>query len=165
MAVLDEFAPTGSEGVYVPEPELPRPKTPEEAGKLDPGTAFIDPAGKRRTVPYRPATLEDVADIPEGAQFVDPSGTLREKPRDEGVGFTAQMLYDMALTPEAKKEVMEKFSPGQIKEAPDGLYVDDNGTFRRPGAERGLGETAGYLASQAAPLGGMVAGGVMGTEL
>src|SRR6516164_414035 len=96
------FAAEG--GWPVPLPELQKVNTPEEADKLEPGTQFLDPEGKKRVVPYRPTTAEDAAALPEGAQFLDPEGNLRVNPRYEGVGFTAQILHDMALTDQGREE-------------------------------------------------------------
>ena len=50
--------------------------------------------------------------IPEGAQFLDPEGQLRQKPTYEGVGFTAQTLYDMAINPKEQKRALEYAYPG-----------------------------------------------------
>ena len=149
-------------GWPVPLLELPRPKTPEEAGKLDPGTDFLDPEGKKRTVPYRPKTPEEAAALPEGAQFLDPQGKLKTNPKYEGVGFSAQMLHDMALTDKGRMDALKTVYGDKVKVGPQGLYVeDDNGVFRKPD-RRGLTGGLGGAASEVAPLSGMAIGSVLG---
>jgi len=158
--------PEVAEGaVFQPSALLPQIKDDEGYRSLDPGTKFRDPEGKTRTKPYEVTGDEDYASVPEGALYVGPDKIPRTKPRYEGIGFTAETLHEMAVTPEAQREVLEKFYPGQVKEDAGGLYVDDDGTLRRPGAERGAGELVGHIAAEAAPLGGMMAGGVAGAEL
>lgn len=142
------------------EPKLPQLKDPSEAEALAPGTKFLDPAGVTRVKPYVAKELADVASIPEGAEFVDPTGVTRKKPTYEGVDFTAQTLYDMALTPKEKKKALERSYPGMVKEGPEGLYIDDKGTFRKPG--RGISSVAGFAASAAAPTAGAVLGAIGG---
>lgn len=146
------------------------PKVPEIAGdedyaKLSPGSKYTGPDKKTRIKPYEVTGDDDFASVPEGAHYMGPDKKVRIKPTYEGVGFTAEMLHDMATTPEGKKEALEKIYPGKVKEDSAGLYIDDEGTLRRPGAQRGAAELAGYTASEAAPLGGMTLGGVAGTEL
>lgn len=149
-------------GWPVPLPELPRPKSPEEAGKLDPGTEFLDPEGKKRVVPYRPKTPEDAAVLPEGSQFLDPEGNLKTNPKYEGVGFTAQMLHNMALTDQGRMKALKTVYGDKVKVGPQGMYVeDDNGVFRKPD-NRGFTGSLGSAASEVAPLGGMALGSVLG---
>lgn len=146
-----------------------KPSSFEEMVKLKPGTLFLDPEGNERV---RPEILEigkdQYADLPEGTRFVaqgDPTRTERVKPVYEGVGFTAQYLYDSALTAEGKKAALERSYPGQVKEGPDGFYIEDEGVYRKPG--RGLGGALGEMAAATPPAlgmaGGAVAGGLGGT--
>jgi hypothetical protein len=159
----DYFAAEG--GWAVPLPELPRPKTPEEAAKLDPGTDFLDPEGKKRTVPYRPKTPEEAAALPEGAQFLDPQGKLKTNPKYQGVGFTAQMLHDMALTEKGQMDALKTIYGDKVKVGPQGLYVeDDNGVFRKPDRRGLMGAIGGDIA-ELPPLAGMAGGTVLGGGL
>lgn len=152
---------------------LPRPKSPEEAEKLGPGAKFIDPQGVTRTVPYRPKSLQEADQLPEGAQFLDPQGTLRTTPTYEGIGFTAQTLYDMAANDKERQKALERSYPGKVKRLPrtGQFYIDDDGTLRKP---KGFAEAPGsYLAAIAAPIilstageiGGGIAGGTAGSIL
>lgn len=143
-------------------PELPKPKTPEEAANLDPGTEFIDPTGKKKIVPYRPSDPEEAAALPEGATFITPEGKTKRMPVYQGVGFTAQLLHDMALTDEGREEALRTMYGDKVKRGPQGLYVqDDDDVFRKPDS-RGLAASAGHAVSEAAPLAGMTAGAVIG---
>ena len=160
----DEIPEVAEGAVFQPSQLLPQITGNEDYRALAAGSKFRDPEGKVRTKPYEIVGDEDYAAVPEGAIYVGPDKVPRTKPRYEGIGFTAEMLHDMAQTPEAQKQVLEKFYPGQVKQDVAGLYVDDNGTLRRPGAQRGLGEWAGYTAAEAAPLGGMAAGGALLSE-
>jgi hypothetical protein len=132
---------------------------PAEVEKLAPGTKFKDPTGKVRVKPYtvRAETADqDLEAVPEGAQFVDPTGKMREKPKFEPLNFSSQTLYDMSVTPSEKRKSLERSYPGNVKEDKEGLYVEDNGKFRRPG--RGLSSAGGFVASAAAPTAGSVLG-------
>ena len=144
--------------------ELPTPKNFAETAALKPGTVFLDPTGTKRVRPELLKVQKDqYADLPEGASFVaadDPEQVERIKPAYQGVGFTAQFLHDSALTPEGKKSALERSYPGKVKEGPDGLYVDDGGTYRKPG--RGASGALGSAAANTAPALGMVGGGALG---
>ena len=83
--------------------EKPRISTPEEAARLSPGTAFIGPDEKERVVPYKVSHPQDIANVPDGADFVGPDGKLRQKPKYEGINFTAQTLYDMGVNDKERK--------------------------------------------------------------
>lgn len=144
-------------------------KTPEEAAKLEPGTEFLDPSGKRRTVPYRPKTLDEADVLPEGAQFVDPFGKLRQVPVASDLDFTTQTLYNMAANNKERQKILEKSYPGKVKQNPrtGEFYIDDNGKLIKP---RGFSESPGaFVVGQAAPaLGsavGETAGGLFGGAL
>lgn len=148
--------------------DKPRVHTPEEAAKLAPGTSFIGPDEKERVVPYKVSHPQDVANVPDGADFVGPDGKLRQKPKYEGVGFSAQSLYDIAHSDKGRKMALEKFYPGKVKDDPSGgFFVEDEGKFYKPG--RGVSSVTGAIASEAIPtvlagLGGLT-GGAAGTAI
>lgn len=139
----------------------------EDYDALLPGAKFIDPEGVTRIKPVK--SDEDYDRVPEGTEFVDPEGTKRVKPKSEGIGFTAQMLHDMALTDEGRKKALETIYPGKVKQDTTGAYyVEDNGLLRRPG--RGsLGSRLGGAAATTAPAvgmtGGLLLGGAGGTAI
>jgi hypothetical protein len=147
----------------------PRIKTPEEAARLAPGTSFIGPDEKERVVPYKVTHPEQIASIPDGADFVGPDGKLRQKPKYEGIDFTAQSLYDMGVNDKERKKALERSYPGKVRDDPSGgFYVeDDNGVSRKPG--RGLSKITGGVASAAAPtilsVLGALGGGAAGTAV
>jgi len=147
--------------------QLPKVSSPDEAAKFNPGTAFLDPSGNRRVVPYRPKSLSEVDSLPEGAHFLDPSGNLREVPRYEGLDFTAQTLYDMAVNDKEREKALSRSYPGKVKrnERTGEFYVDDDGTLRR--SKGFLSAPGATIAAEAAPvigsIGGGIAGGVAGT--
>jgi hypothetical protein len=149
--------------------EKPRVHTPEEAARLAPGTTFIGPDEKERVVPYKVTHPEQIADIPDGADFVGPDGKLRQKPKYEGIDFTAQSLYDMGVNDKERKKALERSYPGKVRDDPSGgFYVeDDNGVSRKPG--RGLSKITGGVASAAAPtilsVLGALGGGAAGTAV
>jgi len=151
-------------------PQVYRPKTPEEAEALPPGSKFVTPDGERMVVPYRPKTPEDAeVEVPEGARFITPEGEAGTMPKYEGVGFIAQTLYDMVLTDEGREQALKTIYGDKVKKTPLGkFYVDDDGVFRRPDG-RGVGGMLGHTAAEAAPLagmtGGMYLGGAGGTLL
>jgi len=141
-----------------------------EVDALSPGTKFLDPEDSTRVVtkPYTPSTYDDLKDIPEGAPFIDPkSGKPSKKPYFRSVGFTAQMLHDMALSPAGRRQALERVYPGKVFEDAEGLFVNDGGTLRRPGSGRGAGAFLGATAAETAPAvgltGGLVIGGAAGS--
>lgn len=149
--------------------DLPRPKSPEDAEKLGPGAKFIDPQGVTRTVPYRPKSLQEADLLPEGAQFIDPQGVARVTPSYEGIDFTAQTLYDMAVNDKERQKALERSYPGKVKrhERTGDFYIDDEGTLRKP---KGFaGAPGAYLASVAAPTilstAGEIGGGIVGSVI
>ena len=152
----------GGEFGGLPEPQKPPQKITDDAEylKLSPGTEFVDPDGKTRVKPYEVKLDSDYMNVPEGAQFIDPEGTVRQKPKFEPIDFTAQTLYDMSITPAEKRKALERSYPGKVKEDQQGLYVEDNGKFYRPG--RGWEAAAGFAASAAAPTAGAVLGALGG---
>lgn len=123
---------------------------------LAPGTKFKDQSGTEFVKPWIVNSDTDYARVPEGAIFQDAQGKRYRKPEFEGVGFTAQSLYDMSVTLKERKKALEFEYPGKVKEDAEGLYVDDNGTFRRPG--RGAAKYTGFAAGAAAPVTGAVLG-------
>lgn len=162
MAIGGEFMLPGA-GTLA---DLPHPKSPEDADKLGPGAKFVDPQGVTRTVPYRPKSLKEADELPEGAQFFDPQGTLRTTPTYEGIDFTAQTLYDMAVNDKERQKALERSYPGKVKrhERSGEFYIDDNGTLRKP---KGFAEAPGaYLSALAAPTvlstAGEIGGGLLG---
>src|SRR5262245_14204752 len=136
-------------------------KTDEDFTALAPGSVFHDPEGKQRTKPYIVTGDDDLWKVPEGAQFLDPEGQLRTRPRFEGVSVTTQTLYDMAGNDRERRKVLERGYPGgEVKQGPEGLYVEDKGGMFKPG--RGLGAAVGHTLAQAAPIGGMLIGSAVG---
>jgi hypothetical protein len=131
--------------------DKPRVTSREEAERLSPGTSFIGPDGKERVVPYKAMQPQDVANIPDGSDFVGPDGVLRQKPKYEGIDFTAQTLYDMGVNDKERKRALERSYKGKVRDDPSGgFYVeDDDGVMRKPG--RGISRITGGAASAAAP--------------
>lgn len=151
-----------------PESFLTKVASDEDYDKVKFGDQFIDPEGNKRTRPWEVKTDDDFASVPEGAQFLDPEGNLREKPRYEGINYTSQTLYNMAVNDKERKKALELGYPGKVKQEGKEFYVDDEGTLRKP---RGMTQTGmgllGGLTSAAAPtlgaIGGEIAGGVAGS--
>lgn len=150
----------GPNAIVRPDPKPAAPKSRDEFEALSPGTKFVDPEGMTRVKPYTPKSATDFADVPEGAQFLDPEGQLRQKPTYEGIDFTAQTLYDMAVTDKERRKALERSYPGKVKESPEGLYVEDDGKLRKPG--RGVAKYTGFAAAAAAPTVGSVLGALGG---
>ena len=150
-------------GLGVTSAEMPpkQVKSLEEAQALDPGTNFIDPTGKKRTVPYRAKTPEEADEFPEGVQFIDPSGAMRTTPKYESLDFTSQTLYDMSTNEKEREKALELSYPGKVKKHPrtGQSYVDDNGTLRR---SKGAYDILPFLTAQVAPVAGAVAGEIGG---
>jgi hypothetical protein len=130
---------------------------------LAPGKKFKDPSGTLRVKPYEVGDDETYWTVPEGSQFLDPEGTLRTKPNYEGVGFTAQTLYDMGTNPRERRRALERSYPGKVKESGGQFYVEDDGVLRRP---KSMGESwssaASGIAAGAAPVAGAIGGEVGG---
>lgn len=147
-------------GLRAPLPDKARVSSDEDFEKLSPGTEFVDPEGKTRIKPYAVKSDSDYRNVPEGAQFVDPEGNTRRKPEFGPIGFTAQTLYDMAVTPSEKRKALERSYPGKVKQDDEGLYVDEDGKLRRPG--RGAQAVGGLAASAAAPVVGTAIGALGG---
>jgi len=146
---------------------VPSVKGDDDYQALMPGMKFKDPTGNVRTKPYKVESDEQYEAIPEGAQFLDPNGNLRSKPKYEGIDFTAQTLYDMAVNDKERRKALERSYPGKVKERAGKLYIDDDGTLRRP---KGFGDApvAGIAAAAAPTIGsiaGEIAGGTAGTAV
>jgi hypothetical protein len=139
---------------------VPTVKGNDDYEALQPGMKFKDPTGNLRTKPYKVESDEQYEDIPEGAQFLDPKGALRTKPKYEGIDFTSQTLYDMAVNDKERRKALERSYPGKVKDRAGKLYIDDDGTMRRP---KGFGDApqAG-IAAVAVPTIGSMAGEIAG---
>ena len=130
--------------------------------KLLPGQKFTDSAGKVFTKPWIVKDDDDFEKVPEGASFVDAQGNKFTKPKFQPISATAQMLYEMAQTPDAKEQALKTIYGDKVKRYPSGdLYVDDNGTPRKPGA-RDIGTFAATSAASTAPAIGMGIGEALG---
>ena len=141
-----------------PKDTTPRIKDAGEYDTLPAGSKYLDPEGKQR---YKPIKDDNDYDkIVEGQEYADPSGTIRKKPVFEPLNFSSQTLYDMSVTDSEKRKSLERSYPGKVKEDKKGLYIDDNGTLRRPG--RGLSAVTGFASSAAAPTIGAVTGALGG---
>lgn len=129
---------------------------------LEPGTHFVDPGGQERTKPYVVREADDYDLVPEGADFIDPKGEARTKPRFERLDVTSQTLYDMALTDNERKKILERgYGADSVKQDPrTGEYYvqkDDKFYKSKPGLE--------LLAAGAVPTGGAIAGGILGGSI
>lgn len=163
-----EFAPTGSEGLAVPEDFGVQHVTDAASyEKVKPGTVYIDPGGQRKTKPYRikPGShaSSEYAALPENVPYIDPEGVSRVTPKYEDLDFTTQTLFNMSATDAERKNSLERGYPGKVKENKETgeLYVEDEGVRRR---SRGFGKSPGaFIASQALPVAGAVGGGIVGT--
>lgn len=122
---------------------------------LSPGRAFVDSKGKKFVKPWLVEDESDFEHVPEGAQFIDKEGNRFTKPKFAPISPTAQMLYETAQTPDAKEQALKTIYGDKVKKYPSGeLYVDDNGTARKPGA-RDIGTFAATSAANVAPAVGM----------
>lgn len=146
-----------------------------EYDKLPHNAQYADPDGNVRTKQaYQVTNEKDYHNVPEHGTYIDPDGNERMKPAYEPLSYSAQTMYSMAVTPEEKKKVLEKFygkgrtlsdlvteQPGNanIHQLDNGEFiVDDAGTLRAPGKMNSLGSAAGVVGGNIAP----VAGGVLG---
>lgn len=140
----------------------PQIKGDEDFAKLEPGSKFTDPEGKQRVKPYSVKSDADYESVPEGEKFIDPEGKVREKPRFEGVSYTSNLLYNMAVNDKERKKALEVSYPGKVKESKPGeFYVEDEGGVKRK--PRGfMGAPGAFLSAQAAPVIGSIAGEIGG---
>jgi hypothetical protein len=128
---------------------------------LKPGQKFTDSAGKVFTKPWIVEDDSDFEKVPEGASFVDKEGNKFKKPEYEPLSVTAETLYQMAQTDDAKEQALKVVYGDKVKRDPGGaLYVDEDGTLRKPG--RGLTGAAGNFVAQTAPAAGLGLGSVFG---
>lgn len=143
-------------------PKIAYPASKEDFDALPFGSEFVDPEGALRVKPYTPQSKEDFDLVPEGAEFLDPTGQARIKPKYEGVDFTTQTLYDMALTDKERFKSLERAYPGKVKKEGDEVYVDDEGTRRKPGRGPALSRVASKVLAEGAPMAGMIGGTALG---
>ena len=129
---------------------------------LPEGSQYFSPDNKRRTKHYEVRDDADFMRVPEGAPYMGPDGISRTKPNYGDIGFTAQALHDMALTPEAKTEALRRSYGDKVKTDEAGPYVqEEDGLIRRPGI-RSFGSAMGTAAAETLPAIGMVGGGLLG---
>lgn len=139
---------------------LPTIGSNEDYQALMPGMKFKDQSGKQYVKPYKVESDEDYEAVPEGAEIVDSQGKKFKKPQYQGVDFTAQTLYDMAVNDKERRKALERSYPGKVKERAGKLYIDDDGTLRRP---KGFGDApAAGIAAAAAPTIGSIGGELLG---
>lgn len=146
---------------------VPTIKGDDDYAALNPGMKFKDSAGKQYVKPYKVESDEQYEDVPEGADIIDAQGKKFKKPAYEGIDFTAQTLYDMAVNDKERRKALERSYPGKVKDRAGKLYIDDDGTLRRP---KGFGDApVAGLAAAAAPtlgsIGGEIAGAGVGTAV
>jgi hypothetical protein len=92
---------------------VPTVKDNDAYDALSPGMKFKDPTGHVRVKPYKPENDEQYEDIPEGAIFINREGKAVAKPKYEGIDFTSQTLYDMAVNDKERRKALERSYPGQ----------------------------------------------------
>lgn len=164
MSAFEKAAQRTRQSVKSPTPasKVVTIETDREYELLSPGTFYAGPDGKERAKPWYVNSEQDYDKVPEGANFIDPEGALRQKPRYEGIGFTSQTLYDMALNDKEREKALERSYPGKVKRttAKNEFYVDDDGVLRKPGA--GGEKVPSFLAASALPVGGAVLGAIGG---
>lgn len=128
---------------------------------LRPGDDFIDPNGQTRTKPWTVKRDRDYEEVPEGSDFIDPAGQLRTKPKFEGVDFTTQTLFNMALNDKERRKALERNYPGKVRDDIGELYVaEDDGRMLKPGSGSLATRVPAFIASAAAPAVGSVAGAI-----
>jgi hypothetical protein len=158
-----DLASIGPEGV-TPDLEKTPPSVTDTASydAISPGMDYLDPKGQKRTKPYRVKDADEYAALPEGVPYLDPEGNARTSPKYEDLDFTTQTLYNMSVTDAERKKALERGYPGKVKtnKQTGEMYVDEDGTLRR---SRGYNKSPGsYIASQAAPVIGSIAGEIGG---
>lgn len=165
---LDPYAgaaPGTQKGPLIPDttaPPLPTITGDDDFAALKPGTAFRGPDNKVHTKLWTVDSDEDFDIVPEGAQFIGPDKKTYRKRVSDGIGYTAEMLYQMALTDDAREQALKKIYGDKVKRDTVGnFFVEDGDVIRRPGA-RGVASDLGYLTAEAAPSAGLVIGGLLG---
>lgn len=158
-ARLARGATKGQQGIpYTPEP-LPAPQSKEDYAQLPSGADFLSPEGEKLVKPYYPKTEDEYEAVPAGAKFVSPDGKKLTKPTYEGISSTAQTYYDMARSDRERFKILNDYYPGKVKKAGSKLYVDDEGTLRKPGQEgKGTDLVVPFLASSFLPTAGAIGG-------
>ena len=146
---------------YTPGIPLPKIEKKEQFEALPAGRDYIDPEGNKRTKPYTAKTLDEFNTVPEGADYINPEGKIQTKPKYEGVGFTAQMLFDMAPDDERREQALKAVYGDKVKKTPMGIFVDDDGVLRKPN-HGGIGGELGHAAAETAPAIGMMGGAALG---
>jgi len=142
---------------------LPRVSSQEEYNSIPPDSEYYDPEGNLRRKPWQAMDAASYAKVPDGALYSDPDGNIRKKPVYEGIDYTAQTLYDMSINDKERRRALERSYPGMVKENPLGeLYVDEDGTLRKPGGGSAKRIAAGVTAA-AAPTAFSVLGAIGGT--
>lgn len=167
--MADGIAPPamGEAGLVVPDAPLPRMQSDADYAGFGPGTKYVDPQGQTRQKPWVMKTDRDpIYDrIPEGEIYTDPTGQRRRKPKYQGVGFTTQTLYDMAMTDKERENALAHgYDRDKIKsdKRTGELYVETSDPAVRLAPGRGNIATrvgAGTL-GLAAPVGGAIVGSV-----
>lgn len=154
----------GTEATYIPDTGPQKITGTEDYDKLGSGTQYIDPEGKTRTKPWTVTDAKSYEAVPEGEHFTDPEGKVRQKPTYEGVDFTTQALYDMTLNDKEKSNVLARaYGKDAVKRDEAGaLYVDQGVKRLKPGHGSGLKRAGAYTLAETAPVGGAIAGGLVG---
>lgn len=144
------------------EAPIPRVTSQEEYDGVPYGKTYTDAEGNTYKKNYVVGSAEEYANVPEGEAYRDPQGNEYKKTKYEGIGFTAQTLYDMALTDDGRRQALKTVYGDKIKTDPMGeLYVDDDGVARKPG-RGGVTDRLGHAAAETAPALGMAGGGQLG---
>lgn len=136
----------------------------EDYDKLPGGSKYVGPDKKSYVKPYAVTSDEEFDAVPEGAEYIGPDDQHYKKPVYRPLdSFSAQTLYDMARTDQAKEQALKQFYGENVKRDQGGFYVEDpdGGVPRRPGA-RDLKTGAGVAAAEVFPAIGMTGGGLLG---
>lgn len=137
----------------------------EEYAALAPGSYFIAPDGQKLRKPWYVTDDASYDTVPEGEIFVAPDGRKMQKPKYEGLPYTVQTLYNMAVNDKERMKILEQAYPGRVRTTPRGeLYVEEEGGVRRKG--KGFTESPGaYISAEAAPALGATAAEIGGAAL
>ena len=145
------------------------PLEPERAkatyDSLQGGSKYVDPTGTQRIKPFEVKDQQSYGAVPDGATYKDPTGTTRKKPEVEGVGFAAQTLFDMSTNDDERHKALARtYGDKNVKRDPGTgeFSVTADGKTLKPGHGKGVARPAAALASAALPVGGAVAGGILG---
>ncbi len=144
------------------EASVPRITGDDDFKLIPEGGEYIGPDNTRRRKPYLVDNDASFMKVPEGSHYMGPDGITREKPKYGDIGFTAQTLHDMALTPEAKLNAIKSVYGDRVQTDEAGPYVkDEDGKILRPGV-RGFKSAMGTAAAETLPAIGMTVGGLLG---